>query len=279
MRGATESTWRALLAFDISTHAPLAGRDCITDTARSRRRYFNPRAPCGARLTRRDGSTQRPLFQPTRPLRGATPTYLFKPSAMAISTHAPLAGRDKRDNEARNRLRISTHAPLAGRDASGVCVGRGYAISTHAPLAGRDQIRVRVDLRSERFQPTRPLRGATKLDGKIARVEVISTHAPLAGRDVDFLGFHTYLTISTHAPLAGRDITVGKWVRLLYISTHAPLAGRDVNRRLGVPAVEQFQPTRPLRGATRSELARCPLQAISTHAPLAGRDQGRFASR
>ena len=34
----------------------------------------------------------------------------------AISTHAPLAGRDLIDTLAQNRIEISTHAPLAGRD-------------------------------------------------------------------------------------------------------------------------------------------------------------------
>ena len=34
-----------------------------------------------------------------------------------------------------------------------------------------------------KFQPTRPLRGATSLDDLFANFDVISTHAPLAGRD------------------------------------------------------------------------------------------------
>ncbi len=57
---------------DISTHAPLAGRDEGL-TADQRRRE---------------------LFQPTRPLRGATFKRGVGAKLQLISTHAPLAGRD-----------------------------------------------------------------------------------------------------------------------------------------------------------------------------------------
>ena len=79
----------------ISTHAPLAGRDdsiggslavqqdfnprapCgarrwAQSTATRARRNFNPRAPCGARRFLPRIIRISPLFQPTRPLRGAT---------------------------------------------------------------------------------------------------------------------------------------------------------------------------------------------------------------
>ena len=58
-----------------------------------------------------------------------------------ISTHAPLAGRDKiKEEEIFLIIDISTHAPLAGRDlGAGAPYGLEYNISTHAPLAGRDR--------------------------------------------------------------------------------------------------------------------------------------------
>ena len=56
------------------------------------------------------------LFQPTRPLRGATAYGLFTAAMAEISTHAPLAGRDRRFRRAAVHRAISTHAPLAGRD-------------------------------------------------------------------------------------------------------------------------------------------------------------------
>ena len=56
---------------------------------------FNPRAPCGARLFRCSYCSYCSTFQPTRPLRGATPDGSLLASIQKISTHAPLAGRDK----------------------------------------------------------------------------------------------------------------------------------------------------------------------------------------
>ena len=145
------------------------------------------------------------------------------------------------------------------------------------------------------FQPTRPLRGATKYKKSNKSSKNISTHAPLAGRDLRALcGAAQKRRISTHAPLAGRDYFVVRCQHFLKISTHAPLAGRDYGGAVGrrhkgdfnprAPCgarpqglhsktkKEEFQPTRPLRGATGQRGERETFIIISTHAPLAGRD-------
>ena len=94
LRGATAPLWRRSRRSRISTHAPLAGRDSARSTGLRRWLYFNPRAPCGARPEIAVRITRTDIFQPPRPLRGATglrPVLSIQPS---ISTHAPLAGRD-----------------------------------------------------------------------------------------------------------------------------------------------------------------------------------------
>ena len=183
---------RIRLLANISTHAPLAGRDEVsiiqaqvvyefqptrplrgaTNQGRgnfSHHRHFNPRAPCGARLIMTEIFNWVKVFQPTRPLRGAASFRSSGRPARQISTHAPLAGRDEIRTES-NQL--------------------AYWISTHAPLAGRD-------------------------DGHVVRNEFalhISTHAPLAGRDFLLFGFlRDIIQISTHAPLAGRDKRGKSW--------------------------------------------------------------------
>ena len=50
LRGATVQSAMAYLEVEISTHAPLAGRDAGRVNRGAVRRDFNPRAPCGARL-------------------------------------------------------------------------------------------------------------------------------------------------------------------------------------------------------------------------------------
>ena len=102
-----------------------------------------------------------------------------------------------------------------------------------------------------KFQPTRPLRGATFYGRRRFLIYHISTHAPLAGRDLSRTEQENQHRISTHAPLAGRD----KY--LWYLSR----------------TEQEFQPTRPLRGATNRVLNPCNSSNISTHAPLAGRDE------
>ena len=115
----------------------------------------------GATAIKGPGSVDYGIFQPTRPLRGATvPFGYIAVTHFEISTHAPLAGRDFVHNSRMVATSISTHAPLAGRDHFAGNVYVLQDISTHAPLAGRDK----------------------ESQKQVLHVR-ISTHAPLAGRD------------------------------------------------------------------------------------------------
>ena len=177
-----------LFAVEISTHAPLAGRDLGGVPSAAEALDFNPRAPCGARRAAKrhvdrhtDISTHAPLagrdipsrspplplalFQPTRPLRGATfslsrttqylrfqPTRPLRGATPAPSCpwrcpphfnpRAPCGARPYLPCRPPGTARISTHAPLAGRDR----VIEHSDISTHAPLAGRDSKSVQITM-------------------------------------------------------------------------------------------------------------------------------------
>ena len=63
-----------------------------------------------------------------------------------ISTHTPLARRDRRGVEVIPITIISTHTPLARRDADQLDVAQGEAISTHTPLARRDVLRFKISV-------------------------------------------------------------------------------------------------------------------------------------
>ena len=125
---------------------------------------------------------------------------------------------------------ISTHTPLAGRDKRFVAMQRLPYISTHTPLAGRDTLQNMNKYRGALFLLTRPLRDVTNNICTLFKLCVISTHTPLAGRDIQQnpIDHQVLILISTHTPLAGRD---DRW-RLddckTQISTHTPLAGRDI---------------------------------------------------
>ena len=163
LRGATTSLIEPDRLAVISTHAPLAGRDFGARFIVARTRYFNPRAPCGARQTSfrlcrqlmdfnprapcgaRRAHTARSMrrvtaFQPTRPLRGATvPDSVSQPRSTDFNPRAPCGARPSIMATISMVGKISTHAPLAGRDEKQACLTREEIV----------------------FQPTRPLRGAT----------------------------------------------------------------------------------------------------------------------
>ena len=129
--------------------------------------YFNPRAPCGARLDRDTNNS----------------------TLILISTHAPLAGRDLNLSEMSLwSMSFQPTRPLRGATHIQDVILYLGSISTHAPLAGRDGVdRYGYSNDDEEFQPTRPLRGAT--EGIVVNNKghlIISTHAPLAGRDSSY---------------------------------------------------------------------------------------------
>ena len=212
----------------ISTHAPLAGRDC-----NSSRSCLTSSISTHAPLAGRDDfptmvSQSKFAFQPTRPLRGATfmarsifsVLQNFNPRApcgarlrpqiaflihVTISTHAPLAGRDHAEhNGAEDHKNFNPRAPCGARLLPPLSLPRILLFQPTRPLRGAT-FDGRVVSCVPEFQPTRPLRGATA----VALLKYVSPEfqptRPLRGAtEHDVLPLH-HPAISTHAPLAGRD--------------------------------------------------------------------------
>ena len=140
LRGATGVRRVCIRTTLISTHAPLAGRDRVLVSLVPITSNFNPRAPCGARHV----------------------AAVHSRRAGKISTHAPLAGRDPRLASLMQDGHISTHAPLAGRDLCNTLHRSNLTnFNPRAPCGARLVLKVVVGLKLK-FQPTRPLRGATR---------------------------------------------------------------------------------------------------------------------
>ena len=117
------------------------------DTAMRIRERFNPRAPCGARQNVSPNQSIIAVFQPTRPLRGATKTKPRESKRTEnFNPRAPCGARLSRKFSVSIHT-ISTHAPLAGRDSLVlVFISLLRIISTHAPLAGRDSKSVQITM-------------------------------------------------------------------------------------------------------------------------------------
>ena len=140
MRGATRPARARTKHKNISTHAPLAGRDG----------------------NRRGKSPAIFLFQPTRPLRGATGCWrIALRSTERFQPTRPLRGATAHRPRGDRRSEISTHAPLAGRDfAQVIRIRELKAFQPTRPLRGATAW-IWTTKTLKKFQPTRPLRGAT----------------------------------------------------------------------------------------------------------------------
>ena len=229
MRGATITASTGWRHIGISTHAPLAGRDFWGRLHRGCLTNFNPRAPCGARPAPHFGGVFSKKFQPTRPLRGAT------------NLSCGLCGKNKNFNP---------RAPCGARPTptrSQCC--RNGNFNPRAPCGAR-QNGLQIYQSWGRFQPTRPLRGATE-----HRVDHLV-------RQLDF---------NPRAPCGARLYSIVSVSSLSPFQPTRPLRGATLFP-LSLHRTSPFQPTRPLRGATRDSLLDKYDVEISTHAPLAGRD-------
>ena len=215
-------------------------------------------------------------FQPTLPLRGATPSdHVDRDPVVHVSTHAPPAGSDEGAAGRFRVLRVSTHAPSRGATSQkppeyfassflptlpwrGATIAQPYRVAGSLPFQPTLPLRgatygTQLGQTSRWFQPTLPLRGATHEVGLVREVLGVSTHAPLAGSDARRAWWSCAArSFNPHSPCGERLKCGTKW------------QGASV-----------FQPTLPLRGATdRAADARAPWR-VSTHAPLAGSDPRR----
>ena len=207
LRGATDGSPGYISPFGFQPTRPLRGATiCIPPS--SIRDRFQPTRPLRGATAALGLVLEAALrFQPTRPLRGATQTVAAADYVVGISTHAPLAGRDQdietgeviqedfnprapcgaRRRRARPRPRplrdFNPRAPCGARQSLPLSTCRMWDFNPRAPCGARP-CSAYCRWMLKRFQPTRPLRGATD-DQQVALVRVeISTHAPLAGRDL-----------------------------------------------------------------------------------------------
>ena len=154
------------------------------------------------------------VFQPTRPLRGATRTPIKLRDCFLISTHAPLAGRDRSSIKVTiNKRDFNPRAPCGARPRHIQRFARAFYFNPRAPCGARRLPR-RLTASSATFQPTRPLRGATIDIYKKPANAKISTHAPLAGRDKPTsVSKRQTRTFQPTRPLRGATVNHDRWLR------------------------------------------------------------------
>ena len=151
-------------------------------------RDFNPRSPYGERHKSTLPTAFFTEFQSTLPLRGATWMSGLSVLVSYISIHAPLTGSDRVTPDSFIQEIISIHAPLTGSDflvVLGISNSRDF--NPRSPY-GERLPKAAETKKTNKFQSTLPLRGATAKRQLPDYHPGISIHAPLTGSD--FLSDH-----------------------------------------------------------------------------------------
>ena len=151
-----------LAGIAISTLAPLAGSDRTRGPPTRGRCDFNPRSPCGERRPSRAWRARAPNFNPRSPCGERPYQSGVGFGARAISPLAPPGGSDRGRRVHRRGQRISTLAPPAGSD--GVPQRQSSYPCHFNPRSpcGERRSRRPCSTSPVRFQPSLPLRGATR---------------------------------------------------------------------------------------------------------------------
>ncbi len=125
----------------------------------------------------------------------------------------------------------------------------------------------------EKFQSTRPARGATVFISPSAwGIENFNPRAPQGARRYDFNSLLWEGSISIHAPRKGRDSLIT--IIIGGSRNFNPRAPQGARHRIIIKhfCFHIFQSTRPARGATTYQWAYNSQMVISIHAPRKGRD-------
>ena len=126
-----------------------------------------------------------------------------------------------------------------------------YYISTHAPLAGRDGRARWYTIPKSVFQPTRPLRGATRsTTSGSAHPSYFNPRAPCGARRSCAACGRISSVFQPTRPLRGATFKGEVILRHVEFQPTRPLRGATASVDSGPSFASEFQPTRPLRGAT-----------------------------
>ena len=165
VRGATSDPQARSDPFLISIHAPRAGSDEHSRTARMKKRDFNPRSPCGERPQKSYRRSHLIRFQSTLPVRGATEIVDKAYRMMEISIHAPRAGSDHISGcRVRPDGYFNPRSPCGERRLPGMFPKSPRYFNPRSPCGERRQL-VFITVSLKTFQSTLPVRGATSWHG------------------------------------------------------------------------------------------------------------------
>ena len=150
------------------------------------------------------------------------------------------------------------------------------SISIHAPHTGRDIRDICGNTATKKFQSTRPIRGATRLElSKQGPHSDFNPRAPYGARRENFENSHFSSGFQSTRPIRGATKALAYDSNFYVISIHAPHTGRDRQQeKCQEQEGKYFNPRAPY--GARPPISACTASyiLISIHAPHTGRDYG-----
>ncbi len=277
LRSATGYCWTRRQGLSVSIHALLAECDEICNDYKNQQYGFNPRTPCGVRLSDWFSPCPANQFQSTHSLRSATCFSGIRKTCRKVSIHALLAECDSlRMKQLVDVLAFQSTHSLRSATCWLYRTVRPAVVSIHALLAECDEafqsacncwkgfnprtpcgVRLRHCGREtwiKRFQSTHSLRSATAGRAETSFKQGVSIHALLAECDSQDLGIDTDRLVSIHALLAECDRqTFSTWLPPTGFNPRTPCGVRLMSSRSSY-LVNSFQSTHSLRSATAPDL-------------------------
>ena len=226
--GSDRGCYRKCLRQFISIHAPRVGSDLSSEIQPSDKVDFNPRSPCGERLSSACvHAIVLSYFNPRSPCGERHFVSGTHSTGALFQSTLPVWGATGNGRHRIRRRRISIHAPRVGSDGFILArLGLGGYFNPRSPCGERHLYSPLCVMRSG-FQSTLPVWGATKCHRKRCATDLISIHAPRVGSDRGGSGVPRPRRYFNPRSPCGEQA-----VQRCEISIHAPRVGSDHKSRL-----------------------------------------------
>ena len=182
-------------------------------------------------------------FQSTHLVWGATQEISQKMKVVTISIHAPRVRCDKKHVDTAAKRWISIHAPRVRCDRIDLFIIHLLIYFNPRTSCEVRPYRTEVSYKTDIFQSTHLVWGATWISSLLFRCLVISIHAPRVRCDaLIFLLIGLFSHFNPRTSCEVRHLIIGAITHLKYISIHAPRVRCDGKERDSIDIVENFNP-------------------------------------
>jgi len=265
----------------VSIRAPRAGGDWTNGRKRRLFGSFNPRPPCGGRLSCHSSSIQDNGFNPRPPCGGRSHCSNFARPVVSFNPRPPCGGRCVLILDDCLGHRFNPRPPCGGRYKCPNASWPRGRFQSAPPVRGAIVERATCPAATNRFNPRPPCGGRSGFLLQAIKERWVSIRAPRAGGDARRWRTRPIGQVSIRAPRAGGDSV---WRAVSWLDTgfnpRPPCGGRCRGWCEG-EWFGPFQSAPPVRGAiSPAASARRAVQRFNPRPPCGGRYRTRrsFAS-